>query len=242
VSRAPKSARLTPRAQLGLVIAGLLLLAAGGYMVLVKPKRSEAARVETQVVAVQKQIADRRSASAVRQVKAAVRTADLFRLAKAIPQDENMASILLELSHLASDAGISFQSITPEAAVEGTGYHALPIKVTFSGNFFTLTDFLYRLRQLVQVHDGQLDVTGRFFAVDSVSFTEDSERKFPFVDAELHLNAFAFGDLPGTVGAVTSGSESTSTDTSTTQTTTTETTPQQTSTTGADAAPANPSS
>lgn len=236
-----KSGGLSPAVQTMLVAFGLLVLAVGGYLLLVKPKRSEAARVGAQVADVQKQIADRRSASAARQINVAVKTADLFRLAKAMPADASMASIILELNRVASDSGIVFDSITPQGPLGETGYSVLPITLKFSGNFFSLTDFLFRLRQLVQVHDGRLGVTGRFFTVDSVSFTEDDEKSFPFVTANLDVAAFVFGTLPGAVGGTTGAtgtSTSTGTTTSTTQTTTTQPAPSS----GVNAAPATPSS
>jgi hypothetical protein len=237
-----KAGRLSPPVQIALVACGLLVLAVGGYMLLVKPKRAEAAKVEAQVAAVQKQIADLRSASEARQISVAVKAADLFRLAKAIPADTSMASIILELNRVASDAGILFDSITPQAPVADTGYHTQPITLSFRGNFFTLTDFLFRLRQLVQVHDGRLGVTGRLFAVKSITFSEDDDRKFPFVTANLDVNAFVFGNLPGAPTAATAapGTSTASTDTSTSTTQTTSTQPAA-APSGASAAPATPS-
>lgn len=235
-----KTGRLSPGVQMALVIAGLLLLAVGGYLLLVKPKRSDASQLEGQIADVRKQIADRQSASTVRQISVAVKTADLFRLAKAIPSDSNMASVILELNDVATDAGIVFDAITPQAAVAENGYQVRPITLTFSGNYFTLTDFLFRLRQLVQVHDGRLGVTGRLFGVQSITFNEDDKRKFPFIGADLLVNAFSFGAATApagaTPGAVPAATSTTTTETTTTQTTTT---PEPSS---ADAAPTNPSS
>ena len=239
-----KAAGLSPMVQIALVACGLLVLAVAGYMMLVRPKHAEAAKVDAQIAGVQKEIADRRSASAARQINVAVKAADLFRLAKAIPADTSMASIILELNRVASDSGILFDSITPQAAVADDGFHTQPISLSFRGNFFTLTDFLFRLRQLVQVHDGRLGVTGRLFAVKNVSFSEDGERKFPFVTAALEVNAFVFGDLPGAVPAASPGASTAATDTSSTTTSTTTTTSTQPALppSGANAVPSTPSS
>ena len=241
-----KRGNMSSGVQFALAAAGVLVLAIAGYVALVKPKRSETTKIEAQIADVQHQIADRRSASEARQIKFAVKTADLFRLAKAMPADASMASIILELNRVASDAGIVFDSITPQAPIAETGFHAQPISLSFSGNFFSLTDFLFRLRQLVQVRDGRQGVTGRFFAVNGVSFSEDNERSFPFVTADLDVDAFVFGDLPGApTAAPTSSAQSTTTSTettSTTQTTTTQPPAQPAPSSGASAAPAAPSS
>src|SRR5215203_2349146 len=136
-----KSGRLSPPVQIALVAAGLLVLAVAGYMVLIKPKRAEASKLDGQIAGVRQQIADRQSASTSRQISVAVKTADLFRLAKALPSDSNMASVILELNDVATDAGIVFDSIAPQPAVAENAYQVQPITLTFSGNYFTLTDF-----------------------------------------------------------------------------------------------------
>jgi hypothetical protein len=247
MNEASKTGRISPGAQIALVAAGLLVLAVAGYLLLLKPKRSEASQLDAQIADVRNEIADRRSASTARQISVAVKAADLFRLAKALPSGSNMASVILELNDVATDAGIVFDSITPQAPVAETGYSVQPITLSFSGNYFTLTDFLFRLRQLVQVHDGRLGVTGRLFAVQSITFSEDQKRRFPFIDANLEVSAFAFGILPGAAtvpgAAPTASTSTTSTETTTTQTTTTPSPSEPApAPANANAAPTNPSS
>jgi type II secretory pathway component PulM len=222
MSQKSRSSAISPRGQIALALGGLLALALGGYFLLVSPKRSEAKELDAQIAQVETQIAERRSASAAMQVKVALKTADLFRLAKAMPEDPNIASIILELNRVASDSGIVFESITPQARVGEAGFQVLPISLSFSGNFFTLSDFLFRLRQLVRVDDGKLNVTGRLFAVNSVSFGEDGERNFPFVKADLNVDAFIFGALPAAVSGVPPTGAETTTATGTTEQTTTQ--------------------
>jgi hypothetical protein len=62
----------------------------------------------------------------------------------------------------------------------------------FQGNYFELSDFLFRLRSLVGVRGGKLDATGRLFVVGSVSFTE-GEKKFPQIQASLTVSAYVYG-------------------------------------------------
>jgi Tfp pilus assembly protein PilO len=235
-SKAPGIAQPIQFALAGLAIAAI---AAAGWFLLISPKRADAVRYQAQIADVKKEIADRRAASTSRQVRAAVKTADLFRLAKAMPAEEDMAAIILELNRVATDAGILFESITPQPQVAGDGYRVLPISLVFSGNFYTLSDFLFRLRQLVQVRDGDLTATGQLFTVDTLAFLEDSDRKFPFIRASLTIDAFVFGAPPLTAGAPGVAPETTTT--STTETTTTPTTTAPTPSTpepsGADALP-----
>jgi cell division septation protein DedD len=210
-------------------LAGLAIvaLAVAGWFLLVRPKRADAAAYTVRIADVRKEISDRRAASTARQARVAVKTADLFKLAKVMPADEDMAAIILQLNQVATDAGIVFESITPQPALGAEGFRALPISLVFRGNFYTLSDFLFRLRQLVQVREGELTATGQLFSVDTLSFAEDADRKFPFIRADLTVQAFVFGGLPvppGTAGEPGTSTEPTTTEPTTTETTTTGTT------------------
>ena len=109
-----------------------------------------------------------------------IEVADVYRLAKAMPDRTDMPDLLLELSQLARDTGIRFDSISPQPNAPIGSYTVLPISVTFQGNFYNLADFLYRLRSLVSVHAGRLDATGRLFSVDTL----DVQREHAQVPAD----------------------------------------------------------
>ena len=111
-----------------------------------------------------------------------------------MPDTVDMAGVILELSAVARESGIEFDSITPQGAAPVSGYSSVPLTVEFDGNFYELSDFLFRLRNLVRVHAGQLDAQGRLFVVDSVSFGE-STHSFPTIKASLTVHAFVSGDV-----------------------------------------------
>src|SRR5207237_3899076 len=111
-----------------------------------------------------------------------------------MPAQTDMAGILLELTQVAQDSGITFTQITPATvAVALSGYEAIPITVEFEGNFYELSDLLYRLRNLVDVRHGALDSSGRLFAIDSVDFAAASPPGFPQIKAHLVIAAFVYG-------------------------------------------------
>jgi Tfp pilus assembly protein PilO len=181
-------------AQLVLVVVSLVAAAAACYLFLIGPKRSSASETVRQVQATQVQI-DRlraRAADAATPVtpQAAVDAAELFSLAKAVPDSADMAGVLLELNRIATDTGIVFDSITPGALTPAGGYQVLPIGLAFEGNFYELSDFLFRVRSLVAVRDGRLSARGRLYNVESVSFAEAT---FPRLKAQLTVNAYVFG-------------------------------------------------
>jgi Tfp pilus assembly protein PilO len=171
------------------IVAATLLGALFGYLVLIGPKRAAAADLSKEIAATEQQILEYTEAN--RTTPKPIRFAELFALTKAMPDEQDMPGVLLELSRVAADTGIGITSIAPQTAQPGTGYTRLPIDVVFEGSFYDLSDFLYRLRTLVSVREGALQANGRLFTVDAVQFNE-GEKQFPQLQATLTLTAFQY--------------------------------------------------
>src|SRR5439155_5023169 len=135
----------------------------------------------------------------------------------------------LALSPLAPDPGIRIDSIPPQQGAAIGRYQALPIAVTFNGNFYNLADFLSRPRSLVSVQGGRLDATGRLFSVDTLTFNE-SPLHFPQIQASLVIDAFVYGSGAPPPLVAPPPAATTTTTTSTTDTTSTTTTAATTTT------------
>jgi Tfp pilus assembly protein PilO len=190
------SAKLDPRARLALAFAVPLVALAAAWFLLVVPQRSKAADLADQVAQVQSQTDAARRALHHPTVAQPIRAADVFRLATAMPDTGDMPGIILQLSALAHDAGITFSSIKPSPEpVAGSGYSAQRIDLAFSGNFYGLSDFLYRLRSLVGVRRGTLEARGRLFSVETLTFSE-GKPAFPQIDATVTVDAYRYGVLP----------------------------------------------
>jgi type IV pilus assembly protein PilO len=211
--------RLPLWAQVALVVVGVLVVGAAAYFGLIRPKKAEAARLQKETDGAKAQISAYYAKSAAVKGQPKIRSADLFRLAKAMPGQADMSGVLLQLNQVAADTGITFQSIAPQNSVPISGYQAVPIHLTFEGNFYNLVDFLYRLRNLVDVEHGQLNATGRLFAIDTLSF-EEAQGGFPQISATLVVDAFVYGTLTAATATPTTTTSTTST-TSTSTTTTT---------------------
>lgn len=227
------------------VVVGLIVYVLAGYFLLVSPQKGKAADLERKSEMTQQQIDQYRTLAAQAAATPPIRVAELFRLTKAMPDSVDMAGVILELSRVARESGIEFDSITPQGTTAVSGYSTVPLSVEFDGNFYELSDFLFRLRNLVRVHAGRLDAQGRLFVVDSISFGE-STRSFPQIKASLTVHAFVYGDLST---PVTPAPETAPTTTGTTTTTTTAPTTTAPTTTpaspntppeGASAAPETP--
>ena len=226
--------KLPQSAQIAITVGAFLLIAIAGYFVAVKPQKSKAASLSAQIAAKDSQISDAQALLAKAKNAQKVRVADLFRLTKAMPDQPDEAGIVLELNAVARESGITFDSITPQGSTALSGYQVVPINVVFDGNYFQLTDFLFRLRSLVDVRRGALGADGRLFTVDTIQFDE-SPLNFPQIRASLVLDAFIYGtsstvsappqtSVPATTPGTTTGPAATTTS-STTTTAPTTTTP-----------------
>jgi type IV pilus assembly protein PilO len=222
---------LSPNALIGVIVGGVLLFGLVIWFLLVHPQggklntlKSESASVQEKIDAYNQQVVAARSTPKIE-------VADVYRLAKAMPSKTDMPDLVLELSQLARDTGIRFDSISPQPVAPVGSYSVLPISVTFNGNFYNLADFLYRLRSLVTVNAGRLDATGRLFAVDTLSFNE-SDLKFPQIQATLVIDAFVYAAAPAAAPAATPP-PATATTTTTDTTSTTETSAGTASASGA---------
>ena len=216
-----KEMKLTPPVLIALVVVGVLVFGLAGWFVLVRPQGGKLKAVQAEQAEIQQQIDDIRQKTESARQAPKIHYADVYRLAKAMPDKTDMPDLLLELGQLARDTGIEFDSITPAPPVSLSGYTVVPITVKFNGNFFNLADFLYRLRTLVDVHDTRLEATGRLFSVDTLTFSEGPKR-FPSIQAQLLIDAFVYGNVtPAGVAAATPTGAATDTTATTTSTTTT---------------------
>jgi hypothetical protein len=171
-------------------LGGVVVLALGMFL-LVLPQKHKAADLGEQIVQTENQITQARLAAQPKHVTP-IKTADLFKLVKAMPDNADMPGILLQLNQTARDAGIEFDSISPQGVVLSAVPVQVPINLEFTGNFYDLNDFLFRLRSLVAVRSGSLQATGRLFSVDTIEFTEGAGG-FPNIAAKIALKAFIYG-------------------------------------------------
>jgi Tfp pilus assembly protein PilO len=185
--------RPTRRTAVIMIVGGDILLLLAGWFLLVSPQRSTAKSIARSVQATQVQIEQVRAPATVTPVtqpkQPEIRTAYLYKLSKAMPLTTDMPNVLLELSQVVRASGVELNSISPTPTDPATGITSINLSV--QGDFYSLTDLLYRLRSLVAVRNGALDVSGRLFAVKSLAFTPAGAAKA--LTANLQLSTFTFG-------------------------------------------------
>ena len=170
----------------------ILVLAAVAYMIMIRPKRTEESHLDEQIAEMQTKVTAARLASRPQKEDTAIKVADVFEVSKAMPDTDDMPGIILDLNSVAEATGIKFVSIQPSAPTPKTGYSAIGITLTFEGNYFDLTDFLFRLRNLVTVRDGRLASSGRLLTLDTLSMKE-GKNGFPDINAGLTVSAYVYG-------------------------------------------------
>lgn len=173
---------------IGIVI---LIVAAVAYMVVIRPKSAEAGSLDEQIAEMQLKVTAAQLAAS-REQASTIKVADVFEVSKAMPDTDDMPGIILDLNSVAEATGIRFVSIQPSAPTPKTGYSAIEISLSFEGNYFDLTDFLFRLRNLVTVRDGRLSSAGRLFTLDTLSMKEGKDG-FPSISAGLTVSAYVYG-------------------------------------------------
>jgi Tfp pilus assembly protein PilO len=217
---------LSKGAKIGVIVGGDLLLLLMGWFLLISPQRTTAKSISQSIAATQLQInaAKKRpvdaTPTAIEQPE--IKTADLYSLAKAMPSTMDTPTLLLELNQIARQAGVTLSTIQPgqpDAAPSATGFSTVPINLTFAGDFFSLTDVLYRLRSLVTVRDGALQTSGRLFAVNDVGLAAVGEGTGAGLSATVTVDAFVYGGTPAAApGAAPAVTDTSSTTTGTTST------------------------
>ena len=87
---------LSSKAGVVAVAAGAaVLIAAGGWFLLVKPKQAEAKKLDASIASVEQSIAVRRAELARPKAEIRVRPSDLYRLSKALPGNPDIAGVML---------------------------------------------------------------------------------------------------------------------------------------------------
>jgi hypothetical protein len=208
---------------IALIVGGDLVLLVLGWFLLVSPQRATAKSnaQATQATLVQidqvKLAATRAAAPVVQPKQPEIQTAYLYKLSKAMPLTTDMPNLLLELNQVVRSTGVQLSSIAPAPTDPTTG--ATKITLSVSGDFYSVTDLLYRLRTLVAVRNGGLEVSGRLFSITSVGLTPSGTGRV--LNASVTLDAFTFGAAAQAAGAAVTPVPAVTTATSTGATTTT---------------------
>jgi len=216
-----KGKKLTGKAAIVLIVGGDLLLLLVGWFLLIGPQRATASSIVQATAAAEAQLIEaKRPVVKVKPaaiVQPEIKTANLYSLAKAMPSTVDQPDLLLELDQIARAAGVDVSTISfgQSQASLTDGFSTVAINISFTGDFYSITDLLYRLRSQVAVRNGELQTSGRLFSVGTVGLAPAGTGTANLT-ATVGINAYVFGGAPAAAPAP--AVVPTSTDTSATTT------------------------
>lgn len=149
----------------GLAITGIIILAILVWFFVLNPimaQRAKTADAIQQEHVLQAAAQAKLSQASSTQAEGQKNAARLLELAKMIPNDPEIPSLLLQIQNLANESGIKFMSVTPGSPIQAGQFEEVPLQVEFSGTFFDLSDFVYRAEQMAAG-------PGRLLAIKDIS-------------------------------------------------------------------------
>ncbi|HVL94979.1 MAG TPA: hypothetical protein VM266_03890 [Solirubrobacteraceae bacterium] len=219
------------RAVLIAVLAALVAVG-GFYKFALGPKRAEAAKIQQDIAAKQEELdSARKLLASNQQARDSYRRAyaTVVRLGKAVPADDDVRSLVVQLDAAARRTDVDFRAIEatgtgsapasntpagaaqlaagplpPGATVGPAGFPVMPFSFAFTGSFFKLGDFFERLERFVSSSEQRLSVTGRLLTIDSLQLEPDAAG-FPRIRAKVGATSYLVSPLEGMTAGATSG-------------------------------------
>ncbi len=143
--------KLAPRDQILLAVIVAVLLVLGFGILGLRPQLSRVADLRAQQREEQKKRQNSKATlERLREAKkeAAETESRLIESRKSLPEDPQLASLIVEIQDTANQAGVDLVSIKPGEMTRQTNLTNIPIQMHIAGSFFDLVDFLYRLKDL----------------------------------------------------------------------------------------------
>lgn len=170
----------------------VVIVAGVGWFMVISPQRTKADKLDTQRAAVDQELAaDRVLVSKPSETKT---KATLAAAKRALPDEPQVSEILRQLAGFATKSRTELDTITPSAAVPGTGAQTIPISLQFRGRYFGLQSLLRLMRTSASSKGGKITATGRLYTVDNISFGGAGDDGV--LTATIKLNAFVYSPAP----------------------------------------------
>jgi Tfp pilus assembly protein PilO len=189
-----------------LIVAVVALGAVGGYWKLaLAPKREKVAELDKQVALQEAQLVQTQSLIASYQGardQYKVNYATVARLGKAVPNNDDTRSLVVQLDTAAKRSSVDFQSINinggggsgegasiAPGSVNAGAFSAMPFSFTFNGDFDTLGEFFARLERFVTLQGDEIKVGGRLLRVESIALSPGTAG-WPALTAQVGASSY----------------------------------------------------
>lgn len=222
---------MTKNKTLLIAVAATAAAFAAFWFLALAPKREQVTKLDGQIAAKQSE-ADQAKATLAgyEKSKAAYgkNYSTVVRLGKAVPEDDDVRSLLVQLDSEAGGTNVDFRTIQiggtggavsadptatstassppPGAVSVGTaGFSQMPFAFSFRGTYANLSHFLSRMERFVTLRNQQVNVTGRLLRLESIDLQVD-QSGFPRIRAQLGASSYLVPATQGlTAGATPSG-------------------------------------
>jgi Tfp pilus assembly protein PilO len=216
---------MTRRDRLVIVIVAVVAAIAASWLLLVSPKRDQAAKLGTKVASAQQEL-DTAQAQLAQNAAASKQYASnyaaLVRLGEAVPASDDIPSLIIQLQSAADGARVNFQSLqsggagsssatgstlAPATGTAATSASAAPeqLSFTFSGSYFQLSNFFNKVQHFVTPNGNGVQVKGRLVSLNSVNMTP-AAGGFPQITAQITATIYTESAPSAAAGAATGGS------------------------------------
>jgi Tfp pilus assembly protein PilO len=194
----------------------LVVIVALAWFFLISPLRADIDKTDAAIAIQSAKLADAQAELARAESTRAEgkrNQARLLELAKMVPEAGQVPSLLVQIQDLADQSGIEFISVSPGAPKESEGFQIIPLQLEFSGTYFDLSDFAYRVEQAVAA-------PGRLLTVKSVELQlgdasdEGSGAVKDSPDLNVSMTLYAFSMDPDAAGQPAESTKSASAGTS----------------------------
>lgn len=191
-----KGLKLTPRDQLIVGIAIIVLGAVLFSVFLIYPQIQKRQELIAKQDEVQKQVLSAEATLArLKEAKAQslVNRAELMRIANQVPDDPEMPTLIVQVQDIANQSGVEFVSITPaEPQAEGS-VQTVQLAIALTGEFRDCVDFLTRLWALT-----------REVRVANMTMVAQT---YPTLSVNLSAKAFVMAQQAGQPGQAQTGQQ-----------------------------------
>jgi Tfp pilus assembly protein PilO len=201
------------------VVATAAAMAAFWFLALA-PKREEAAALETQIAAKETEIATAQATLAgykKSKENYGSNYATVVRLGKAVPEEDDIRSLLVQLDAEAGGTNVDFRTVEigggasagaapADASATGpAGFETTQFAFTFKGTYENLSQFMTRLERFVTLRNEKMNVTGRLLRLESIDLEVD-QTGFPNIRAQIGASSYLVPETQGlTAGATPQG-------------------------------------
>jgi Tfp pilus assembly protein PilO len=235
-----------------LLAAPLLVALVAVWFMVISPKKDQVSKLDAQVASLRSDVAGQR-ASIAQGLKAQKRFPRSYHrlvvAGKAVPVNDETASLLVQIDRAAKAAGVGFEGISqgdggsgtssssstttattaPTTSTTAPGLTALPYSLSFRGTFFQISDFISRVDRLVDPKGNRIASDGRLTIIDSFTLGPDEPRPLPALLSTVNITTYLAGPDP-TAASPTGSATSTETAAPSTGSSSAATTPASTST------------